>query len=77
MSQGSPLGPITLLPFARPPQASGGTGTWTARSAEGIYDKRHVLFEAASLIESQFFFSFKKKSLGSNTKKTKKRTSGE
>lgn len=55
MSGGSPLGPIRLLPFARPPQASCGTGGSTAKSAEGIYDKRAVLFEAASLIESLLF----------------------
>lgn len=27
MSRGSPLRPVTLLPFVRPPQASGGTGS--------------------------------------------------
>lgn len=65
-----PLGPTRLLPFARPPQASGGTGSGGRGTQKAFYDKRHVFFEAASLIKYLFFF--KKMSLGSNTAKNKK-----
>lgn len=67
-----PTGSHQIAAFCAPSTGQRRNWEWTARNAEGIYDKRHVFFEAAPLIE-YLFFPFSKNLTGVQCCKRKQR----